>query len=173
MRSVARENVACNQSNCPPFACALPSFAMKARTTVTAGCLMLMFGAAAALAQGGDWQRVPSAPQGTAGAAGGMFGSFGGNSHLGCTLIARLAEDAAKARDKGISEQSQLKIVDDPNGTFQTLAAASRLPGSTTQALSATIRREVSYVYAHPEMTPAQVQTHIEQECEHPSAAGQ
>lgn len=144
---------------------------MKTRVTAIAGFLLLMLGAAVALAQSGDWQRVPSALPSMSGALGGMLGKFGGKSNIECTLVARLAEDAAKARDKGVSEQTQLKTVDDPHSTFQTIAAASHLPAGTTQALSAMIHGEIAYVYAHREMTPGQLESHFRDTCEHQQAA--
>lgn len=145
---------------------------MKRRVTAIAGFLLLMSGAAA-LAQGGDWQRVPSGLPSMSGALGGMLGSFGHKSNLECTLAARLAEDAAKARDKGVSEQTQLKTVDDPHGTFQTIAAASHLPAGTTRALSAMIDGEIAYVYAHRDMTPGQLESHFRDACEHQPKTGQ
>jgi hypothetical protein len=154
---------------------------MKTHALALGGCLLAMFVAAPALAQGGDWQRVPPAaepgampnlPAGTAGALGGMLGNWVGKSSLGCELIGRLADEAAKARDKGVSEQSQLKTVDDSNGKLHTLAAASHLPAGATQALGVAIDNEIAYVYAHREMTPAQLQAHFENECAHPAGAG-
>lgn len=148
--------------------------AMNARTLAIIGCLFATLVAAPAFAQDGDWQRVPSAPPATTPKVPpGAAGEPGGETNMGCALVARLAEAAATARDKGASEQSQLKIIDDPNGSLHTLAAASHLPFGATEVLSATIHREVVYIYAHPEMTPAQLEAHFEGECGQPSRSNE
>jgi hypothetical protein len=147
---------------------------MRARAVAIAGCVLAMLAVAPALAQNGDWEQVPSepapnAPPDAAGALGGMLGNAP-QANLGCELVGRFVQDAAEARDKGASEQSQLRTVDDRNGTLYKLAASSRLPAGTAETLGATMHREIAYAYAHRELTPAQLKAHFEQECANPAA---
>ncbi len=167
----------------PPADARASVLAMTPRAVaMVAGFLLAMLAAAPALAQGDDWEQVPSAPApgaipnappGAAGALGGILGRSAGKANLGCELMGRMAEAAAKARDKGASERSQLKTVDDPNGTLYKLAAARKLPSGTTDSLSAMMHREIAYAYAHREMTPAQLKSHFEQQCANPAATGE
>lgn len=150
---------------------------MRGRVMALAVCL-LMLSVVPHLARADGWEQVPSG-QGAHARAGigssvlsGMAASLRGRKKLGCGLAGKFAEDTAKLRDKGVSEQAQLNKIDDPHGTFGKLASASRLTGDTAAALRTTLHRAVVYVYSHPDMTPAQLRSHWQQSCREAAGGG-
>ncbi len=134
---------------------------------------------AAVPARGQDWEQVPSeaataapeAPASDNGVLKELLAPTAVKANTGCKLVGQFAEETAKARDKGSSEASQLKTVDDPHGTLYKLAAANRLPDGAANTVSATLHSEIVYVYVHPEMTPAQLKAHWRQVCENPTSS--
>lgn len=153
---------------------------MRGRTILLAGCLLAML-AGPAFAQGDDWVRVPSPPPPRAsrnppasagvGAPGATSAPAPAPVGQGCEIAGRLAEQTAEARDKGASSESQLEVLDDPDGVFHRIADAARRAGDTAGMVNASFHREVAYVYAHREMTPAQLKAYWEQACANPAAA--
>jgi hypothetical protein len=150
---------------------------MWGRGIAIAGCLLMLTGAAAAQDEG--WEQVPSEPAAGAPALSatgssllkGLLATAPGKTDVGCKLVAQFAAETAKARDKGVSEESQLKTVDDPHGTLFKLASSNRLPSGTSSTMSATLHSEIVYVYEHREMTPAQLSAYWRQVCENPGSS--
>jgi hypothetical protein len=130
--------------------------------------------AAPALAQGDDWEQVPSAPDQGAATASGATTKTLNKSSMACTLVGAFVEQTAKQRDKGATQESQLASIDKPNGKLAQLTIGNMLTADTSGMLRAGLHREVAYVYEHREMTPAQLGTHARQTCGNPeSGAGE
>ncbi len=126
---------------------------------------MLALLVAPRFARSDEWEQVPSEPE-SGGAAEALAGNKG---RLACTLVGAFVEETAKLRDKGMTEQSQLDNIDKPNGKLSRLTVGGMLSGDTSGTLRAGIHREIAYVYAHREMTPAQLGAHARQSCGNPA----
>lgn len=131
---------------------------------------MLALLAAAAFAQSGEWEQVPSeSGQSVAPEGGAAAGAPAGNqSAMACGMVGALVQQAAKMRDQGVSEESQLASIDNPNGKLYQLTTGNMLSADTAGALRAGIHREIAYVYQHREMKPAQLGARARQTCGNP-----
>jgi hypothetical protein len=129
--------------------------------------------AAPALAQGDDWEQVPSAPDQGAATASGATTKTLNKSSMACTLVGAFVEQTAKQRDKGATQESQLASIDKPNGKLAQLTIGNMLTADTSGMLRAGLHREVAYVYEHREMTPAQLGTHARQTCGNPESGAE
>lgn len=126
---------------------------------------MLALLAALAFAQDDDWVRVPSSPSQGAVSGGGDAANApaGGNESPACAMAAAFVEKTAKLRDKGVTKQSQLDSIDNPNGKPSGLAGGK--PSADIGALRAGLHSEVEYVYQHREMTPAALGAQARKSC--------
>ena len=131
---------------------------------------MLALFAAPALAQGDDWEQVPSAPDQGAATASGATTKTLNKSSMACTLVGAFVEQTAKQRDKGATQESQLASIDKPNGKLAQLTIGNMLTADTSGMLRAGLHREVAYVYEHREMTPAQLGAQARQTCGNPQS---
>jgi len=125
-------------------------------------------------AQGDDWEQVPSSASPNASAD---SGASSGNSDSGaaastedkgqtaCAMVGSLAQELAKMRDAGITEQSQLDSIDQPNGRLYRLTTGNRLTAETAARLRAGIHAQIAYVYEHRELTPAQLGVQARERC--------
>jgi hypothetical protein len=118
-----------------------------------------------------EWERVPSdsgvgAPATDGGQA--AAAPAGNNGATACTMVGALVKQAAKMRDQGVSEDSQVASIDNPNGKLYQLTNGHMLSADTADALRSGIRREIVYVYAHRELTPAQLGARARQTCGNP-----
>jgi hypothetical protein len=131
--------------------------------------------AASTLAHGDEWESVPSEPGQDAATAGRGASAAPTESRalMACTMVGALVKQAAKARDKGISEESQLAGVDNPGGKLYRLTNGNMLPADTASALRAGIHREIAYVYRHRELTPEQLGARARQTCGNPESGGE
>jgi len=123
--------------------------------------LALALPAMRASAQSDDWERVPPpASQSTADAPATKSGGV-----IACTLIANFVEQAAKLRDAGATEESQLADIDNPSGSLSQLSTGGKQSANTLDALRKQIHRLIDYVYEHRELTPAQIATRARRSC--------
>jgi hypothetical protein len=139
-------------------------------TTIAIGVLVLALLAAPALVRSDEWEQVPSesghsAATESGGAATAPMGSKGA---MACAMVGALVQQAAKMRERGVSEQSQLASVDNPNGKVYQLTIGNMLSADTAAMLRAGIHREIVYVYQHRELTPAQLGARARQTCGNP-----
>jgi hypothetical protein len=141
---------------------------MRGTAIVIAGLALALL-AASAFAQSDDWEQVPS--ESGHGAASALVAKNKGG--MACTLVATMVEQAAKLRDTGVTEESQLANVDSPNGTLSQLSIGSVLSADSAGTLRAGIHRQIDYVYEHREMTPAQLGTRARQTCGNPGNGGE
>ncbi len=139
-------------------------------TAIAIGGLVLALLAAPALVQSDEWEQVPSeSGQGAATESGGVATApMGNKGATGCALVGALVQQVAKLRDQGVSEESQLASVDDPNGKLYRLTIGNMLSADTAGTLRAGIHREIAYVYQHRELTPAQLGARAHQTCGNP-----
>ena len=137
---------------------------------IVIGGLLLALLAAPALVQSDEWEQVPSeSGQGAATEGGGAATSLMGNKGaMACAMVGALAQQAAKMRDRGVSEESLLASVDNPNGKLFKLTNGNMLSADTAARLRAGIHREIAYVYQHRELTPAQLGARAHQNCGNP-----
>lgn len=135
-------------------------------TIIATGGLVLALLAAPAFAQDDDWVRVPSSPsQGAASGSGDAANApAGGNGSPACAMAAAFVEETAKLRDKGVTKQSQLDSIDNPNGKPSGLAGGKPF-ADIGDALRAGLHSEVEYVYQHREMTPAALGAQARKSC--------
>jgi hypothetical protein len=123
-----------------------------------------------ALARGDDWEQVPSVSDRGAPTASGATTEPLNKSSMACALVGAFVEQTAKQRDKGATQESQLASIDNPNGKLAQLTIGNMLTADTSGMLRAGLHREVAYVYAHREMTPAQLGAHARQTCGNPES---
>ena len=148
---------------------------------ITAAALMALLACAARpptlLAQDGDWEQVPSSggPNASAGNAAASDSAGNGTAapadardRAACATVGSLAQELAKMRDAGVSEQSQLDSIDQPNGKLHRLTTGNRLPAATAAKLRAGIHNEIAYVYEHRELTPAELSAQARERCGKP-----
>jgi len=123
--------------------------------------------AAPAFAQNDEWEQVPSdSGQGAATEGGGTAkASAGDKSAMACAMVGALVRQTAKLRDQGVTEESQLASIDKPGGKLYQLTIGNMLSADTAGTLRAGIHREITYVYEHREMTPAQLGDRARQAC--------
>jgi hypothetical protein len=126
--------------------------------------------AAPALVHSDEWEQAPSeSGQGAAAGSGSAANSpMGNKGAMACAMVGALVKQVAKMRDKGVSEESQLASVDNPNGKLYQLTNGNMLSADTAGALRAGIHREIAYVYQHRELTPAQLGVRARQTCGNP-----
>ncbi|HVB82879.1 MAG TPA: hypothetical protein VNE82_23380 [Candidatus Binataceae bacterium] len=141
-------------------------------TAIAIGGLLLVLLAASALAQSDGWERVPSeSGHGAATEGGGVAKALSGDKGaMACMMVGALVQQAAKLRDRGVTEESQLASIDQPNGKLHQLTVGKMLSADTAGALRAGIHREIAYVYEHREMTPAQLGARARQTCGNPES---
>jgi hypothetical protein len=141
-------------------------------TAIAIGGLVLALLAAPALVRSDEWEQVPSeSGQGAATEGGGATTApMGNKGAMACAMVGALVQQAAKMRDKGVSEESQLASVDNPNGKLYQLTVGNMLSADTAGTLRAGIHREIAYVYQHRELTPAQLGTRARQTCGNPES---
>src|SRR5262245_31823647 len=90
---------------------------MRGTTVATVGLVLALL-AAPALVHSDEWEQAPSeSGQGAAAGSGSAANSPMGNKDaMACAMVGALVKQVAKMRDKGVSEESQLASVDNPNG---------------------------------------------------------
>ncbi|HLK87623.1 MAG TPA: hypothetical protein VKT27_14050 [Candidatus Binataceae bacterium] len=148
---------------------------------ITAAALMALMACAARppalLAQDDDWQQVPSSggPNANAGNSASSDSTGGGaaapadaQGRTACAMVGSLAQELAKMRDAGISEQAQLDSIDRPDGRLYRLTTGNRLPAATAAKLRAGIHNEIAYVYQHRELAPAALSAQARDRCSKP-----
>lgn len=91
---------------------------------------------------------------------------------MACSQVGALVEQSAKPRDTGVTEQSQHANIENPNGTLAQLSIRSRLSADTAGTLRAELHRQINYVHAPREMTPAQLGARARETCENPENVG-
>jgi hypothetical protein len=130
---------------------------------------MLALLAAPIFAQSDEWEQVPSESGNTAAADGGGAANApaGDKSAMACGMVGVLVQETAKMRDRGVPE-SQLASIDQPSGKLYQLTTGKMLPPDTAGVLRAGIHREIVYVYAHRDMTPAQLGARARRTCGSP-----
>ena len=140
------------------------------RTAIAVAGLVLALLAAPAFVRSDEWEQVPSesSPGAAPESGGAPTASMGSKGPMACAMVGALVKQAAKMRDKGVSEESQLASVDNPKGKLYQLTVGNMLPADTAAALRAGIHREISYVYQHRELTPAQLGARAHQTCGNP-----
>ncbi len=133
---------------------------------------MLALLVAPSFARSDEWEQVPSeSGQGAAAeGSGAARAPTGDKGATGCMMVGALAQQAAKQRDQGVSEQSQLASIDQPNGKLYQLTTGKTLSADTAGTLRTLIHRDIAYVYEHREMTPAQLGARARQTCGNPES---
>jgi hypothetical protein len=91
---------------------------------------------------------------------------------MACSQVGALVEQSAKPRDTGVTEQSQHANIENPNGTLAQLSIRSRLSADTAGTLRAELHRQINYVHAPREVTPAQLGARARETCENPENVG-
>jgi hypothetical protein len=137
---------------------------MRQCIAITVLIFSLIF--AGALARSDEWEQVPPDYGQVAPGKNNMDGApLSAKAGMACTMVGAFAQEAAKLRDKGVSEKSQLASIDKPGGKLYQLTVAARLSAAAGSAVRAGIHREIAYVYEHREMTPAQLAAQARQVC--------
>lgn len=144
-------------------------------TAIAIGGLVLALLVAPALAHSDEWEQVPSESGQGAATEGGSAAKapMGNKGAMACGMVGALVQQAAKMRDQGVSEESQLASVDNPNGELYQLTIGNMLSADTAGTLRAGIHREIAYVYQHRELTPAQLGARARQTCGNPENGDQ
>ena len=78
-----------------------------------------------------------------------------------------IGEAARHRRDRAITAPN----IENPNGTLA-LSIRSRLSADTAGTLRAELHRQINYVHAPREMTPAQLGARARETCENPENVG-
>jgi hypothetical protein len=143
-------------------------------TSIVVAGLALALLAAQAFAQNDDWEQVPSdsGQSATTEGGGAAKAPAGDKSAMACAMVGALVQQAAKLRDRGVTEESQLASIDKPSGKLYQLTIGNMLSADTAGTLRAGIHREIAYVYEHREMTPAQLGDRARQTCGSPESGG-
>ena len=111
-----------------------------------------------ALNWAGDWDQVPSGggePNGQT--------AVPGEHGKPCEVVGMFANIVATLRDQGVTQERQFKDVD---ATLNKAAGEKHLPDQIVGAMGGVLRNEVSYAYAHRDVTPDQVKEHWTGLCE-------
>ena len=136
------------------------------RQFVAIAVLIFSVISASALAQSDEWEQVPSESAQVAANKNNTDGaSIGAKAGMACTMVGAFAQEAAKLRDKGVSEKSQLASIDEPGGKLYQLTVGASLSPAAGSAVRAGLRREIAYVYEHREMTSAQLAAQARKSC--------
>jgi len=113
-----------------------------------------------------EWEQVPAEP---GPAASGKNSPEGAPANVkaatGCMMVGAFAQEAARLRDSGVTEDSQLASIDKPGGRLYRLTESASLSAAARSAVRAGIHREIAYVYEHRELSPAQVAAHARSTC--------
>jgi hypothetical protein len=128
--------------------------------------LMVSLLSAAAVAQNDEWEQVPAEPGPAETGKINIPGPSGTpDAGTGCGMVGAFAQEAAKLRDAGVSEETQLASIDKPGGKLYRLTERAALSADTRSEVRAAIHSEIAYVYKHREMTPAQLGTQARANC--------
>jgi hypothetical protein len=142
-------------------------------TAIAIAGLIVALVAMPALVASDEWEQVPSdSGQGAASeGAREVKAPAEDKGAMACTLVGALVQQTAKLRDQGVTEQSQLASIDNPNGKLYRLTVGNTLSADTAGSLRAGIHREIAYVYEHREMTPAQLGARARETCGNPESS--